>query len=109
MKLLARDPMSQLAARLTFGLAKLPEDLVCWVCVALAHGALHFCEHLCEVMMIISKCRLVSCLTQACTRLECQLNCTLNQKIFHLRSRACSWLQTLCLSERINSKLYYST
>ncbi|KAL0054063.1 hypothetical protein WJX82_003183 [Trebouxia sp. C0006] len=30
MKLPARDPVSQLSARLTFGLAELPEDRVCW-------------------------------------------------------------------------------
>ena len=51
----------KLPARLTFGLAELPEDLVCWVCVALAHGTLHLCEYLCKVMMVISKCRLVGC------------------------------------------------
>jgi len=55
----ARDAMSQLPARLTFGLAELPEGLVCWVCVALAHGVLHLCEHGCEVLIVVNKCRLV--------------------------------------------------
>ena len=55
MKLPARGPMSQLPARVTFGLAELREGLACWICVALVHGAMRFCEHLCEVMMIISK------------------------------------------------------
>ncbi len=61
MKLPARDPMSQLPARLAFGLAELPEDLVRWVCVALAHRVLHLCEHVCKIMVVISKCRLVGC------------------------------------------------
>ena len=55
--------MTKLPARLTLGLAELPEDLVCWVSVALAHGALHFCEQLSEMKMVVSKCRLVGCLT----------------------------------------------
>ena len=37
MKLPARDAMPQLLARLTLRLAELPEDLVGWVSVALAH------------------------------------------------------------------------
>ncbi len=62
MKLPARDPMLQLPARLTFGLA---DQLMSCLralyagCVALAHGALHLCDQLCKVMMVVSKCRLV--------------------------------------------------
>ena len=63
MKLPARDRMPQLPARLTFGLAELPENFVCWVSVALAHGVLHLCEQLRQVVMIVSKCRLVGCST----------------------------------------------
>ncbi len=40
MQLPARDLMLQLPARLSLGLAELPEGLVCWVCVALGHGVL---------------------------------------------------------------------
>ncbi len=61
MKLPAGDSMPQLPARLTFGLAELPEDLICWVSVALAHGVLHLCEQLCKVVLVVSKCRLVGC------------------------------------------------
>ena len=61
MKLPARDSMPQLLARLTLGLAALPEDLVGWVSVALAHGVLHLCEQLCEMVLVINKCRLVGC------------------------------------------------
>ncbi len=50
MELTARDSMLQLLGWLTFGLAKLPEDLVGWVSVALAHGVLHLCEQLCEMV-----------------------------------------------------------
>jgi len=50
MELPARDSMPQLLGWLTFGLAELPEDLVGWVSVALAHGVLHLCEQLCEMV-----------------------------------------------------------
>lgn len=55
MKLLVTGLMSQLPARATCRLAELRERLVCWVCVALVHGALHLCERLCEVKTVISK------------------------------------------------------
>ena len=65
-KLPARDPMLQLLARQTFGLAELPADLVGWMSVALAHGhgVLHLCEQLCEIVLVVSNlCRLVGCST----------------------------------------------
>ncbi len=54
--------MSHLPAMLTFGLAELHEGLVCWVYVAVAHGALQLCKHFCKVMMVVSECRLVDLL-----------------------------------------------
>ena len=36
------------------GAAELPEDLVCWVSVTLAHGVLHLCEQLLEIVLIVS-------------------------------------------------------
>ena len=68
-KLPARDSMLQLLARQKFGLAELPEDLVDWMSVALAHGhgVLHLCttcEQLCEMVLVVSNlCRLVGCST----------------------------------------------
>ncbi len=44
MELPARDSMPQLLGWLTFGLAELPEDLVGWVSVALAHQLLVMCN-----------------------------------------------------------------
>ena len=51
--------MSQLSAWLALGLAELPEALVRRVCVALAHGVLHLCQHGGEMLTVGSKCRLV--------------------------------------------------
>ena len=52
-KLPARGLMLQLPARVTIGLAELREGLVCWMCVALMHGASHLCEHLCGVKLVV--------------------------------------------------------
>ena len=51
--------MLRLPARLTFGLAELPEGLVCSVCVALAYAVLHLCERGEKMLVVVSMCRLV--------------------------------------------------
>ena len=44
--------MLQLLARLTFGLAELPDSFVCWMCLARTNGLLHLGEHRCQTLIV---------------------------------------------------------